>query len=190
MINITYSAKKYLYNLLSLKKEKTNIKITIIKKKNKHQCIFEYCTKKEIKKNDIKINFLKFFIYVDFLSINYLKNSKIDLIYKNLNYKLIVKIPNLKNNKINKNKSFLIKLKKFIKEVIKPQLINHGGYLKLIKITFDMIVLVKFYGNCQGCSMIKYTFKNEVERKIISKFPKIKKVIDITKHNFNKFNLK
>ncbi|MGK2896817.1 MAG: NifU family protein [Candidatus Makana argininalis] len=189
MINITYSAKKYLYRLLSLKKEKTNIRISIIKKKNKNKCIFAYCTKKETKKNDIKINFNNFILYVDFLSVKYLENSKIDLIYKNLKYNLIITSPNLKNNKINKNKSILIKLKEFLKEVIKPKLLKHGGYLKLIKITLDMIVIVKFYGTCQGCSMIKYTFKNEVEKKIIYKFPEIKKVIDITNHNFSNFNL-
>ncbi|MFI4847404.1 MAG: NifU family protein [Candidatus Makana argininalis] len=187
MINITFSAQKYLFKLLSLKKKKTDIKISIIKKKKKNKCIITYCTQKDTKKNDIKINFNKFFVYIDVLSIKYLKNSKIDVIYKNLKYNLIIKVPNLENNKINKNKSILIKLKNFLKKNIKPNLIKHGGYVKLIKITFDMVVIVRFYGKCQGCLMVKETFKNEIEKKIIYKFPEIKKVIDITNHNFINF---
>ncbi|MFI4846901.1 MAG: NifU family protein [Candidatus Makana argininalis] len=180
MINITRSAKKYLCKLLSFKKEKTDIRISVIKKKNKNTCILEYCKNKENKKNDLKINFKNFYIYIDFLSIKYLKNAKIDLIYKNLKYDLIINIPNLKNNKINKNRSILIKLNKFLKKVIKPKLIQHGGDLKLIKITFDMKVIVKFDGKCKKCKMITNTFENEVKKQIINKFPQIKKVINIT----------
>uniref|UniRef100_A0A1B0C167 NIF system FeS cluster assembly NifU C-terminal domain-containing protein n=1 Tax=Glossina palpalis gambiensis TaxID=67801 RepID=A0A1B0C167_9MUSC len=63
---------------------------------------------------------------------------------------------------------------------------QHGGHLELIELTKDMFVLIKFFGGCNGCSMVNMTLKDGIEKEIKKFFPEIKGVKDVTEHVRNK----
>lgn len=56
---------------------------------------------------------------------------------------------------------------------IRPHLKGDGGDIELVDITDDMIVLVKWLGNCAFCSMSTMTMRAGVEQSIKSKLPEI-----------------
>ena len=59
---------------------------------------------------------------------------------------------------------------------IRPHLAVDGGNLEIVEITDDMIVKIKWMGNCEHCSMSAMTMRAGVEQTIKSKLPEIKGV--------------
>ncbi|HMR87821.1 MAG TPA: NifU family protein [Saprospiraceae bacterium] len=59
---------------------------------------------------------------------------------------------------------------------IRPHLAVDGGNLEIVEITDDLIVKIKWMGNCEHCSMSAMTMKAGVEQAIKSKLPEIKGV--------------
>ncbi len=62
---------------------------------------------------------------------------------------------------------------------IRPFLAIDGGNVEVIDITDDMIVHVKWLGNCSNCNMSQMTMKAGVERAIKQQLPEIKSVVAI-----------
>ncbi|CUR53845.1 Fe/S biogenesis protein NfuA [Serratia symbiotica] len=182
MIHITHIAQKHFLKLLMNQKKGTQIRVFVINHNTiEATCKVSYCPKNTINKTDIKIKFKNFSVFIDKKSAPYLKNAEIDFITNQLNSQLTLKAPNVKT-KQNNNISLLKRIKYFIKSKINPQLALHGGYIDLIKITEKKIAILKFYGNCNGCSMINITFKEVIEKKILMNFPEISSVKNITNH--------
>ncbi|QJC29958.1 hypothetical protein GJT84_01180 [Enterobacteriaceae endosymbiont of Plateumaris sericea] len=189
MLKLTIKAEKYLYYLLSFRKTK-QIRIKILNDQNNSlKGNVYFCDKKKIKDTDLEIKFKNFSIFIEKNNSKLLHTATIDLISDNLNKKLVFTIT---QNNINKNNRDLISLKEkinlFLKEKINPNLLNHGGYVIVKKITQDYLVMLEFYGGCKGCSMINNTFKNWIEKELLSNFAELKGVFDITKHDINKFS--
>jgi len=67
------------------------------------------------------------------------------------------------------------KIDEALKE-IRPHLAVDGGNVEVIDITADMIVQIKWVGNCINCSMSAMTLKAGIEQTIKAKFPQIKSV--------------
>ena len=61
-------------------------------------------------------------------------------------------------------------------EGIRPHLASDGGDIELVDLTEDMIVQIKWLGNCQSCSMSSMTMRAGVEQAIIGKIPGVKGV--------------
>ena len=59
---------------------------------------------------------------------------------------------------------------------IRPHLAVDGGNIELIEVTDDLIVRIKWMGNCEHCSMSAMTMRAGVEQAIKSKLPEIKGV--------------
>jgi len=59
---------------------------------------------------------------------------------------------------------------------IRPHLAVDGGNLEIVEITDDLIVKIKWMGNCEHCSMSAMTMRAGVEQTIKSKLPEIKGV--------------
>ncbi|HLO55557.1 MAG TPA: NifU family protein [Saprospiraceae bacterium] len=59
---------------------------------------------------------------------------------------------------------------------IRPHLAVDGGNLEIVEITDDLIVKIKWMGNCEHCSMSAMTMRAGVEQAIKSKLPEIKGV--------------
>ena len=59
---------------------------------------------------------------------------------------------------------------------IRPHLNGDGGDIELVDVTDDLIVMVKWIGNCEFCSMSTMTMRAGVEQSIRAKLPEIKGV--------------
>ncbi|MCZ2100244.1 MAG: NifU family protein [Chitinophagales bacterium] len=62
---------------------------------------------------------------------------------------------------------------------IRPHLNGDGGDIELVDVTDDMIVMVKWIGNCEFCSMSAMTMRAGVEQTIKDKLPEINGVMAV-----------
>ncbi|MCR3754979.1 MAG: iron-sulfur cluster carrier protein NfuA [Candidatus Westeberhardia cardiocondylae] len=203
MIDIDKKAENYIEKLINKTKNEQQIRIIITNPGTPYaKCIFSYFKKGKIKINEIELKFKKFSLYVNESLLPYIQNAKIKIISEEFKSQLILETPNITYNNIKNNQkniknntnhkeilsATLKQIKKFIKLYINPTLIHHGGQIKVIKINNNMKVLLKFYGGCNGCTMAKYTLKEQIENKLLRHFPELNGVEDITKHQHNKYS--
>ncbi|MBK6784440.1 MAG: NifU family protein [Saprospiraceae bacterium] len=59
---------------------------------------------------------------------------------------------------------------------IRPHLAVDGGNIEIVEITEDLVVKIKWLGNCAFCSMSEMTMKAGVEQAVKSRIPSIKEV--------------
>jgi Fe-S cluster biogenesis protein NfuA len=59
---------------------------------------------------------------------------------------------------------------------IRPHLAVDGGNVSLVDVTDEMIVIVKWLGACESCSMSVMTMKAGVEQAVKSRLPQIRSV--------------
>jgi len=59
---------------------------------------------------------------------------------------------------------------------VRPHLKVDGGDVELVELTDDLIVRIKWLGNCENCFMSTMTMKAGIEQEIKQKFPEIKGV--------------
>ena len=64
-------------------------------------------------------------------------------------------------------------------DAIRPHLAVDGGNIEVVDITEEMIVHIKWIGNCINCSMSAMTMKAGVEQTLKSKHPEIKSVLAV-----------
>lgn len=83
--------------------------------------------------------------------------------------------------KSDQEKQLAQKAKDLIINQINPTLASHGGYIELIDV-IENDVVIKMGGGCQGCAASKATLKDGVERSLKNELPEISKVIDATDH--------
>lgn len=61
-------------------------------------------------------------------------------------------------------------------EDLRPHLAVDGGNIEIVDVTDDLIVKIKWLGNCEMCHMSTMTMKAGVEQSIKQKLPEIKSV--------------
>ncbi|QJC36510.1 hypothetical protein GJU00_01060 [Enterobacteriaceae endosymbiont of Donacia simplex] len=189
MLKITKLAQEYFLKLLSKKKKNICIRISVFIKNNIFKGNIAFCDIKKIKNNDIKLNFNKLNIFIEFNSLKFLENIKIDIVKKELSKKLKFIVLSKNNITIKQNIQNLKKdINNFLKNIINPKLLHHGGFIILKNITINYILLVEFHGGCQGCSMSNYTLQNWIKKEILYNFPEIKEVHDVTLHKKNELS--
>jgi Fe-S cluster biogenesis protein NfuA len=85
-----------------------------------------------------------------------------------------------KNKKINlmvvENKNNLLFKADRALDDIRPFLKVDGGNVEVVEITENMILRVRWMGNCQSCSMSAMTMKAGIEQAVRSKLPEIRSV--------------
>jgi len=59
---------------------------------------------------------------------------------------------------------------------IRPHLAVDGGNIELVEVTPELVVKIKWMGNCEHCSMSAMTMRAGVEQSIKSRIPEIKSV--------------
>ncbi|CAL4325120.1 Fe/S biogenesis protein NfuA [Buchnera aphidicola (Thelaxes suberi)] len=188
MIKISSEAKKYFSKLLINKTKDTNFRIFIMYPGTMYaECGIAYCLLEEIdKEKDIILNYKDFICVLKKTDQPYLQDATID-VSKNsiLEYKLILNAPFAKKKIKPKRFSDLEKrICEYLNSYINPELSMHNGKIDLVEVTDDYYILVAFSGGCNGCSMISMTLKEGIEKKILTLFPQIKGVKDITKHRY------
>lgn len=183
-IILTNDALSYLSN--KLKSESNGIDcciyISVIYPFTKYAHVnITFCDRNDLNKDDIKINSFDIDIYVEKKSIDLLDKSVIDF----KNDSLLINAP-LIFNELNDNASDLkTSIKSLFENEINVILSQHGGFIELIDL-FDDTLVVKFHGGCQGCGMIGYTLNNYIEKMIKKNFPQIINIKDVTSHEIKK----
>ena len=60
---------------------------------------------------------------------------------------------------------------------IRPHLAVDGGNVEVVDITEEMVVQIKWLGNCVNCSMSAMTMKAGIEQTIKSQVPEVSSII-------------
>ncbi|XBC38675.1 MAG: NfuA family Fe-S biogenesis protein [Buchnera aphidicola (Melaphis rhois)] len=184
MVNISKSAQKHFSQLLIKQKKGTNIRVFVSYPGTPiAKCGVSFCYPEEITKQDVKFEYDNFEVYVDQSSMFYLKDSVIDIVVENCNTQLTLMAPYAKTYTLNKDITLHKRVESFLNSKINPQLSAHGGKVHLVNITQSGYVTLKFFGGCNGCSMIGYTLKEGIERQLLIEFPELKGVYDTTAHH-------
>lgn len=61
-------------------------------------------------------------------------------------------------------------------EDIRPHLAVDGGNIEVVEVSDDLVVKIRWIGNCEHCTMSSMTMKAGVEQAIKSKVPEIRSV--------------
>ena len=77
------------------------------------------------------------------------------------------------------DKSALLEQVNLALDDIRPFLAVDGGNVEVVDITPELIVQVKWLGNCQNCSMSAMTMKAGIEQAVKSKLPNIVAVVAV-----------
>jgi Fe-S cluster biogenesis protein NfuA len=56
---------------------------------------------------------------------------------------------------------------------VRPHLVVDGGDIEIVDVTDDMIVLIRWMGMCESCTMSEMTLRAGIEGAIKSKIPEI-----------------
>lgn len=187
-ITVTKQAEKHFLELLA--KEETpglNLRIYVA---NPGTAIAEigltFCPPNEHEKNDLRIQFEGFILYVDSASKNALKEARIDFQEDDLGGQLSIKAKNLRGAMPSDASPLSDRIQYLLDAEINPNLASHGGRVRLVEILEDSIIVLQFGGGCHGCGMANVTLKNGIEKTLKERFPEIIEVRDITDHSTGK----
>ncbi len=64
-------------------------------------------------------------------------------------------------------------------DTVRPHLKVDGGNVEVVDISDDMMVSIKWLGNCEFCSMSAMTMRAGIKEAIIQQVPEIKEVIPV-----------
>ncbi len=74
---------------------------------------------------------------------------------------------------VTEKKEALIERIEVALNTVRPYLAVDGGNIEVIDVTEEMVVQVKWLGNCKSCSMSTMTMRAGIEAAIIGKVPEI-----------------
>lgn len=182
-LTITESAQTHFKKLLENQLSGTQIRVFVINPgMPSAECGVAYCPTSGVEEQDARIQFNGFLVYIDEMSLPFLDDAVIDFVTDELGSQLTLKAPNAKMRKVANDAPLIERIEYLIQTKINPQLESHGGYVSLIEITEDNVVVVRFGGGCNGCSMIDVTLKEGIEKELKTAFPEIVAVKDLTDH--------
>lgn len=184
MIDIEPEAEKFIADLFKQQDEKNlGLKIDIESAGSPMATInFNFCLSQDLPNNYKIFSYNGFDVYVDNKDLPYLEDSKVNMPNSGADKKLTITAPNAKGKPPAEDAPLKTKIAYSISSEISPQLASHGGFVEVVEITDDLIVVLNFGGGCQGCSSVKATLKNGVEAQLKAKYPEIKEVRDVTDH--------
>jgi len=143
---------------------------------------FEYQMGLDVRKNEIEHKFDSFFnlekfdMVIDENSLKKINGAIIDYKTELNNEGFVITNPNVPT---------LGELEQRISDhldaTINPQIASHGGKIDVIRVDND-VLLIEMKGGCQGCSSSGTTLQYGVEQQILSEFPEITRIDDITEH--------
>lgn len=183
MIHITDAAQEHFAKLLANQEIGTQIRVFVINPGTPTaECGVSYCPPDAVEATDTELQFEKLSAFVDELSAPYLDDAEIDFVTDQLGSQLTLKAPNAKMRKVDDNAPLIERVEYLLQSQINPQLAGHGGRVTLMEITDDNLAILQLGGGCNGCSMVDVTLKEGIEKELLLKFPELKGVRDLTKH--------
>lgn len=178
-ISITFkkSVLFYFENLIKLDKNK-NVSLRLFVQ---NPCTIDahinliYCYYGEELESDIKILTKRFCIFIEEASIQALRNAILDYVKDG---RLVIKAPYIKGVVLLKSLNLKSKIVSVLNKEINPILSSHGGFVKLVNIVKNNILILKFEGNCTGCGLLSLTLEKTIKKIIKRNFPNIRKILD------------
>ncbi len=74
------------------------------------------------------------------------------------------------------------KIRGLLDAEINPALDSHGGFVTYVGHDEELAAYLSMGGGCQGCSMSRMTMVEGVQKSLVTAFPEIPKVVDVTDH--------
>ncbi len=184
MLNITDSAKDYLVGLLA--KQNTagmSVRVFITQPGTPYaETCLAYCRPEEVNDKDEIMDVDDLRVYLDKQSVLYMEDAKIDFSKDKMGGQLTIKAPNAKMPKVTNDSPLDEQITYILYNEVNPGLASHGGEVKLVEVTPDLIAILEFGGGCQGCSAVDVTLKEGIEKTLLTKLPQLKGVRDVTDH--------
>ena len=184
MLNITDSARDYLIGLLA--KQNTpgmSVRVFITQPGTPYaETCLAYCRPEEVNDKDEVMDLEDLRVYLDKQSILYMEDAKIDFAKDKMGGQLTIKAPNAKMPQVTGDSPLDEQITYILYNEINPVLASHGGEVKLVEVTEDMLAILEFGGGCQGCSAVDVTLKEGVEKTLLGKLPQLAGVRDVTDH--------
>ena len=143
---------------------------------------FEYQMGLDEKKNEIEhrldsfFNLEKFDMVIDENSLGKVNGAIIDYKMDLNNEGFVITNPN-----VPKLSELEQRIATHLDNTVNPQIASHGGKGDVIRVDGD-VLLIEMKGGCQGCSSSGVTLQYGVEQQILSNFPEITRIDDITVH--------
>jgi len=184
MLNVTDAAVQYLSELLAKQNVPgMSVRVFITQPGTPYaETCLAYCRPEEVNNKDEIMDLDDLRVYVDKQSVPYLEDAKIDFAKDKMGGQLTIKAPNAKMPKVNDDSPLEDQINYILYNEVNPGLASHGGEVKLVEVTEDLVVILEFGGGCQGCSAVDITLKEGIEKNLIEKLPQIKAVRDVTDH--------
>ena len=184
MLNITDSAKDYLVGLLA--KQNTagmSVRVFITQPGTPYaETCLAYCRPEEVNDKDEIMDVDDLRVYLDKQSVLYMEDAKIDFSKDKMGGQLTIKAPNAKMPKVTNDSPLDEQITYILYNEVNPGLASHGGEVKLVEVTPDLVAILEFGGGCQGCSAVDVTLKEGIEKTLLTKLPQLKGVRDVTDH--------
>ena len=184
MLNITDSAKDYLVGLLA--KQNTagmSVRVFITQPGTPYaETCLAYCRPEEVNDKDEIMDVDDLRVYLDKQSVLYMEDAKIDFSKDKMGGQLTIKAPNAKMPKVTNDSPLDEQITYILYNEVNTGLASHGGEVKLVEVTPDLVAILEFGGGCQGCSAVDVTLKEGIEKTLLTKLPQLKGVRDVTDH--------
>jgi Fe/S biogenesis protein NfuA len=186
-ITLTDGGQDYLSDLLS-KQDDTVIGIRMFVNNpgtpRAETCI-AYCREKDVKDNDVIIDYEKFKVWYEGRSVPFLEDAIVDFNKDRMGGQLTIRAPNSKMPRVGADSPIEDRINYILYNEVNPNLASHGGEVSLVEIAEEeqgKIAVLKFGGGCQGCSAVDVTLKQGVEKSLLDQVPELFAVRDMTDH--------
>lgn len=181
---LTSEAIAHFASLIEKEESGMNLRLFVANVGTPHADIsITFCPKGEQDATDRAMPYDSFTLFVAEDSLEALREAVIDFKEEEAGAKLSIKAPYLKGEQLNEDASLEDRIQNVLDVEINPNLAMHGGSVALESLIDESIVILRFSGGCQGCSMSTVTLKNGIERVLKEKFPEIVEIRDVTDHN-------
>lgn len=188
-ISISEAAQGYLRELLA-KQNSDGIGVRIFVENPgtpRAECCMAYCTLGEEQPDDVRIALDGFNAYIELKSVPYLEDAVIDYNKDRFGGQLTFKAPKSKVPQLGENSSIEERINHVLFSEINPGLAAHNGNVSLLEVYQDdshgTTAVLKFGGDCQGCSAVDMTLKQGVETTLKANIPELQRVVDSTDHS-------
>lgn len=184
-LEITAPAENYLAELLEKQAvEGIAVRVFITQPGTPYaETCLAYCKPGEEEPGDQVMQLEKIKVYLEANSLPFLEDAVVDFNPDRMGGQLTIKAPNAKMPKVNKDSPLADQINYILYSDINPGLSAHGGEIKLVEVTDDMIAILRFGGGCQGCSAVDLTLKDGVEKTLLERLPQLKGIRDVTDHS-------
>jgi Fe/S biogenesis protein NfuA len=184
MINVTESAQNYFRHLLQQQDiADLGIRIKAVNGGTpKADCALEYCEPGDLGGDEITLACGSLNIYIEAASASFLEDADIDYVVSQTGGQLTIRAPHIKGSVPQADSPFADRVQYVLDSEVNPQIASHGGRVSFVEALPDGIVLLRFGGGCHGCGMADVTLKQGIEKTLLTRFPEIREVRDVTDH--------